>query len=343
MKLQFGAHTPPMDRLWFDKIPKVELHIHLEGAIPYETLWSLVEKYGGDATISTLDALKDKFVFRDFSHFIETWVWKNSFLREYEDFAFTAQAVARDLALQNIRYAEMFFSPPDFHKYGLQTQALAQAIRKGLDGVPEIQIALIADLVRDFGPNKAAVTLEEVYEAREFGIIGVGIGGSEVDYPPSPFAEVFAKARKLGFRTSAHAGEAAGAESVWGAVADLQVDRIGHGTHATNDDVLLDYLAQHQIPIELCPISNLKTRVIDSIQQHPIRQFIERGIPVSVNTDDPKMFGNSLADEYRLLVEQLDFSQDDIRSLISQGIQSSWQTDEQKTNMISDFENDPHW
>jgi adenosine deaminase len=319
---------------WFERVPKVELHLHLEGAIPYDALWKLVQKYGGDPSVPHLAALKRKFEYQDFPHFIVTWIWKNGFLREYEDFTFIAEAMARDLARQNIRYAEAFYSPPDFARHGLETQKLTQAIRDGLDRVPEAKVALVADLVRDFGPEKAAITLSEVNEVKELGVVGVGIGGSEQDFPPQPFQAVYAQARQFGFYTSAHAGEAAGAESVWGAIRSLQVDRIGHGTRAQEDEALLDYLAEHKIPLEMCPISNLRTGVVNAIQEHPVRRYFERGIVVTINTDDPKMFGNSLAGEYRLLEQELGFSRDEIRSLILQSIRVSWLPEDEKRQML---------
>ena len=328
---------------WYERVPKVELHLHLEGAIPLPALWDLVRKYGGDPAISDQAALQQRFAYRDFPHFIETWVWKNQFLREYEDFSFIAKAVAADLASQNIRYAEIFYSPPDFARYGLNTQELTQSIRMGLDRVPEIKVRLVADLVRDFGPEKAAITLAEVAEVKDSGVIGIGIGGSEHDFPPKPFQQVYQQARKHGFHTSAHAGEAAGAKSVWGAVRDLQVDRIGHGTRAREDQALLDYLAEEQIPIEMCPISNLRTGVVESIAQHPIRDYFDRGLLITVNTDDPKMFGNSLAQEYQMLVDHLGFTQDQVRSLILNGIQASWLPTVQKTALTHSFETDPGW
>ena len=248
------VESGPIDH-WFDRVPKVELHLHLEGAIPLDALWTLVQKYGGDPAVPDLAALQRRFVFRDFPHFIDTWVWKNAFLREYEDFTFIAEAVAHDLARQNIRYVEAFFSPPDFFRHGLKTQELAAAIRRGLQRAPEIEVALIPDLVRDFGPERAAITLAEVNEVRALGVIGIGIGGSEQAFPPEPFAGVYAQARRLGLHTTAHAGEAAGAQSVWGAIRDLHVERIGHGTRADEDERLLDYLAAERIPLEMCPLS----------------------------------------------------------------------------------------
>src|SRR5512142_296118 len=164
---------------WYERLPKVELHLHLEGAIPEEALWQLVQKYGGDAEIKSPEALKDKFHYRDFPHFIETWLWKNQFLREYEDLTFIAEAAARDLASENIRYVEAFYSPPDFFKKGLNTQQITEAVRRGLD--------------------RASTTLSEIGEVKQLGVTGVGIGGSEHEFPPEQFELVFARARQLGF------------------------------------------------------------------------------------------------------------------------------------------------
>jgi adenosine deaminase len=328
---------------WYERVPKVELHLHLEGAIPYAALWQLVEKYGGDPAVPDLAALRQRFEYRDFPHFIETWIWKNQFLREYDDFTFIAEAVARDLARQNVRYAEVFYSPPDFARHGLSPQGLTRAIRAGLEHVPEIKVTLVADLVRDFGPEKGSITLAEVAEVKDLGVIGIGIGGSEQDFPPEPYKAVYEKAKELGFHTSAHAGEAAGPESIWGALKALQVDRIGHGTRAEEDEALLDYLAEQQIPIEMCPLSNVCTGVVKSIDVHPVRRYFERGLLVTVNTDDPKMFGNSLAEEYQLLVEQLGFSKDEIRTLIRNAIQACWLSDAKKVDLTTSFEADLGW
>jgi adenosine deaminase len=308
----------------YHDIPKVELHLHLEGAIPLEALWTLCQKYGSDPAIPNIAALEQRFAYKDFPHFIETWVWKNQFLREYEDFTFIAEQVARDLARQNIIYAEAFYSPGGFNEDGLTTQELTVAIRRGLDRVPEIEIALITDLIRDLGPEYAAITLHDVNEVRDLGVIGIGIGGSEQKYPPEPFAAVYEQAQQMGFHTGAHAGEAAGAASIWGAIHSLRVERIGHGTRAEEDPALLDFLAENQIPLEMCPISNLRTGVVNAIDQHPIRRYFERGILVTVSSDDPKMFGNSLAQEYATLESELGFSPAEIHQLIENAVQASW-------------------
>ncbi len=328
---------------WFERVPKVELHLHLEGAIPLEALWQLLEKYGGDQSVPDLAALERRFEYRDFPHFIDTWMWKNEFLRELEDFTFIAEAVARDLARQNIRYVEAFYSPPDFAHHGLDTQGLTEAVRAGLSRVAAVEVTLVADLVRNYGPERGMRTLAEVAEVRELGVAGIGIGGSEEQFPPEPYAAVFEQARTMGLYTSAHAGEAAGAASVWGAIRSLRVDRIGHGTRAGEDEALLDHLAEHRIPLEMCPLSNVRTAVVPSIDDHPVRRYFDRGIPVTVNTDDPKMFGNSLAGEYRLLAERLGFSRREICGLIRGAVDVSWLEDARKRQLLAELEGDPDW
>ena len=328
---------------WFERIPKTELHLHLEGAIPYTALWELIEKYGGEPSVPDLGALRDRFAYRDFAHFLDTWVWKNQFLREYEDFAFIAQAVAHDLARQNIRYAEIFFSPSDFARYGLQPQGIAQSIFEGLSAVPEVSARLIADLVRDSGPQGAARTLAEVHEVQNLGVVGIGLGGAEHRFPPEQFGPVYEAARRFGFHTTAHAGEAAGAGSIWGALRSLQAERIGHATRASEDPALLDQLMERQIPLEMCPLSNVRTGVAPSLEQHPVRRYFDAGLHVTVNTDDPKMFGNSMADEFRALVQVHGFTRDEIRKLILNGIQASWMSDAEKQNMTEVFRRNYAW
>ena len=147
----------------------------------------------------------------------------------------------------------------------------------------------------------------------------------------------------MGFHTNAHAGEAAGAKSVWGAIRHLHVDRIGHGTRAYEDPELLDYLAKHEIPIELCPVSNVRTGVVSAIAEHPIRDYFKRGLIVSVNTDDPKMFGTALAEEYELLEKECGFTRQEICRLILLGVESSWLSKERKKSLATSFKKEPSW
>ena len=324
-------------KTWLEGLPKVELHLHLEGAFPMNVLWELIQKYGGHPSVPTYESLTHGFRFRDFAHFIQVWIWKNRFLREYDDFTYISASVARDLARQNIQYAEVFFSPARFVDEGLEIPRLFEAIRLGLATVPEVEVSLVPDLVRDFGPKRAMTTLRELAALKDLGIVGIGLGGSEHKVPPQRFKKVFRQARELGFRTTAHAGEAAGVKSIWGAIRQLGVDRIGHGTLAGEDESLLDYLVEQQIPLEMCPLSNVGTQLVDAIESHPIRRYFDRGLLVTINTDDPMMFGNSLAAEYQALVEAHNFTRDDIQAIVLNGIQASWLSPERKSQLLGDF------
>ena len=328
---------------WHDEVPKVELHVHLEGAIPHEALFALIQKYGGDPSVPDVGALAKRFEYTDFPQFIETWNWKNAFLREYEDFTLIAELVARDMAAQGIRYAEAFFSPAPFASVGLFLQEVTRAVRAGLAKVPEIRIALVADFVRDEGPEAALAALARLREVKDLGVVGIGIGGSEQAFPPAPFKPVYEAARSMGFRTTAHAGEAAGPESIWGAIQELRVERIGHGTRAWQDPELVRYLVEHRIPLEMCPVSNVRTNVVGSLREHPIRRYFDAGVLVTVNSDDPKMFQTSLAGEYRLLEQQCGWTKPEICGVIMNAVESSWLSDEEKSSLASQFRASPSW
>jgi adenosine deaminase len=328
---------------WHDLVPKVELHVHLEGSIPLAALFNLVQKYGGDPQVPDLMALEQRFQYRDFTQFIKTWSWKNQFLREYEDFTYIGEVFAASLAAQSIRYAEMFFSPSPFVKRGLDLQNLLEAVRIGLDRVSGTKISIIIDFVRDYGQASELKILSQLSEVKNLGIIGIGIGGSEHEFPPCLFKNLFRKAKALGFHTTAHAGEASGAGSIHEAIHGLGAERIGHGVRACEDPELVEYLAFHQIALEMCPMSNVRTGIVPGLAEHPISRYFQAGIPVTVNTDDPAMFQTSLAQEYQLLEQHCGWSRDAIRQIIVNGIENSWLSSERKKSLKSEFIADPAW
>ena len=322
--------------IFIQKLPKVEIHLHLEAAFSLETLWDLIQKYGGDHEVMDMNNLREKFIFKDFPHFIKNWVWKNNYLREYEDFEIIAKSAAEELVRQNIFYAEMSFTPGDFSRNGLTNACLlAEKIRKGLNKVKETNVQLIVDLCRDYGSDEGKHYLYELAEVKEsLGIVGITIGGSEHEFPPEPYAEVYKLARELGFKCSAHAGEASGPKSIWGAIESLKVDRIGHGVRSTEDPKLVDYIVEKKIPLELCPISNIKTNVISDMSKHSIRILYDRGAVVTVNTDDPLMFNNSMYDDLTEIKQHLGFSNSDIIQLMKNAINSSWATESVKREYV---------
>jgi adenosine deaminase len=329
---------------WLETLPKVELHLHIEGAIPHRALWDLIEKYGGDPRVPTFEALPAQFVYRDFPDFIDRWLWKHGYIREPEDFELIGAAVAAELARQRIVYAEAFFTPSDVARTGMSPQAVALALRRGLRTVDGTEVALIADVCRDVGPDVAAGTVEAIGEvAAEAGVIGVGMGGSEQRFPPEPFEAVYERARTLGLRTTAHAGEVAGPESVWGALRTLRVERIDHGTRAVEDPTLLAALAERRIPVTSCPGSNVATGAVPSLEAHPIRRFVDAGLLVSVATDDPAMFGLTMAGELESLVETFGFTRAEIRALILNAVESTWLPEAPKAALRARVASDPGW
>ena len=340
-----GLGRGPSPRLdWLQRLPKVELHLHLEGAIPHAALWRLICKYGGDATVPDLAALPGRFVYRDFPDFIDRWIWKQGFLREAADYELVGAAVAAELARQRIVYAEVFYSPVDAGRGGPSVQETSLAVRRGLRSVAGTDVALIADVVRDLGPVAARRTLEAVAEvAAEAGVIGIGIGGSEQRFPPEPFAPVYEWARSLGLRTTAHAGEVAGPESVWGAIGALGVDRIDHGLRAVEDPALVEYLVERRLPVTSCPGSNVATGAVASLAGHPIRRLFEAGVLVSVATDDPAMFGLSMAGELAALQSTLGFTDDEIRQLLLNAVDSCWLPNAARTDLRARLVADPAW
>jgi adenosine deaminase len=313
----------------FDLAPKVELHLHLEGAIPVDTLWSLIEEYGGDPDVPTREALVQRLAYTSFAHFIETWVWMTGFVRTYEDFEHIATAVAADLARQHIVYAEASFSPTDFSRHGLSPDGIAYAIRRGLDRVTGTSVVLNCDLVRDTGPERATATLDAIVDVMDDADIrGITIGGSEQTYPPELFADAYRQARAAGLRLTAHAGEAAGPESVRNALDLLRVERIGHGVRTIEDPLLLDRVISDQIPLEVCPTSNIRTGVVAGWETHPVGTLLSRGANVTISSDDPTFFNTTVAADLREVSSRYDA---DPRKLTARAIDASWMTEAEKS------------
>ena len=317
----------------FDLAPKVELHLHLEGAIPLDTLWQLVEGYGGDPAVTDRSALDHHLTYTSFAHFIDTWWWMTGFIRTYSDFELVAESVASDLARQNIVYAEASFSPTDFERHGLTVPGIALAIRRGLDRVAGVHVVLNCDLVRDTGPERAMGTLVEVLDvAPAIDIRGITIGGSEQAYPPELFVSVYKHARSNGLRLTAHAGEAAGAASVRGALDTLGVERIGHGIRAIEDHQLLQSLVAEQVPLEVCPTSNIRTGVVDGWETHPVGELLAAGANVTISSDDPTFFHTSVAEDLREVASRYGAAP---HGLTRRAIEASWMTATEKTSVSS--------
>lgn len=317
-------------------MPKVELHLHLEGAFPLESLLRLIKKYG-NTEVRNLEELKRKFIFTDFGHFIDIWYWKSAFYREPADIEDMAYSTIVSLSEQNIIYAEVYFSPYDFVKSDMPFQTVTEAVISGVrraESEYPIKIGLIVDIVRNHGPETSIERLNKITPYKK-DVIGIGLGGSEKEFPAKWFTAVYTEAQKRGFRLVAHAGEADGPDSVWDALQLLHAERIGHGVRSIEDPALIDHLKAWQIPLEVCVTSNLKTKIFPSGAKHPIRNFFDDGLFVTVNSDDPTMFGANLTDELNLLISDYHFSLPEIKQLMQNAIQASFADENLKQQLTA--------
>ena len=323
------------------EIPKAELHLHLEGAIPLETLFNFIQRRGGEPSIKNLDDLRARLNYTNFAHFIDLWVWKNTFIKEEKDFEEIAYQVLCNLSKQNVKYVEAHYAPGDYWRQGLSEQGITECLIKGMKRARDdfgIGCELILDICRDNGSEKGMERLNMLTPYLGKGLIGIGLGGSEQTFPADPYADVYKEAGERGFRLTAHAGEAAGSKSIWTVIEKLGVERIGHGVRANEDPQLISLLKQKQIPLEICVISNVRTGVCDSIEAHPIGQYFKQGLMVTVNSDDPVMFNTTISQEYLVLVEKLGFTINDLKCLSMNGIKASFMSDKDKQLMEHQFE-----
>jgi adenosine deaminase len=290
-----------------------------------------LEKYGGDSQIKTPADIEKKFVFRDFEHFLELWFWKNQYYKEPADFEDCAYKTLEHLSHQNVIYCEMFYSPWDFISEKLSVEDITESVLCGINRAKNefpIDCALIADIVRDYDSDSAIDRVKQVEPYNDQGVIGIGLGGSEQKYPARLFSDAFKRARDCGFHLTAHAGEASGPESVWEAINVLNAERIGHGVRAIEDPQLIEYLKNNNIPLEVCVNSNLKTKIFALPELHPIKKFIDMGLNITINSDDPSMFGASLTEEFFILLDQYQISLDNIRQLTLNALNSAFVSDE---------------
>ena len=322
------------------KAPKAELHLHIEGAIPVDTLYALARAKEVPG-VRNPDDLKKKLTYADFDEFIRVWLWMNSFIQSEDDFEEIAYSVLRDLSRQNVRYVEAFYSPGDYLEHGLTFQGITENLIKGRERAENdfgIRCGFIVDLVRDRGPVYGMELVKGLEPHLGKGLVGIGLGGSEDRFPADAYEAVYAEARRRGYRLTAHAGEVAGAPSIWAAIKKLGAERIGHGLRAYEDGSLVYYLRKNQIPLEMCPTSNIKTGVCKALSSHPIRRYFDQGLLVTVNSDDPTMFDTTITDEYSILSGTFHFTQSELRRIAFNAVEASFMRDSEKENLVHDFE-----
>ena len=285
-------------------MPKVELHVHLEGAIRPATLLALAEHNGVRLPAGDLDGLRRWFVYRDFDHFVEIYVTITRCLRTIDDYDLIAYEFGAEMARQNVRYAEVTFSPSTHQELGVPHDVYFQGLTRGRERARAefgVEIAWVFDIVRHVRSGRTLELADYVtgvaIEGQADGVVALGLGGAEAGHPPEPFAPYFERARAAGLHSVPHAGETAGPDSVWGALQALQAERIGHGVRSIDDPTLVAYLVEHGIPLEVCPTSNLRLGVYGDLAAHPLLRLREAGVIVTVSSDDPPLFNTTLNDE----------------------------------------------
>ncbi|MCP4231061.1 MAG: adenosine deaminase [bacterium] len=344
----------------YNELPKAELHLHLRGAMPARVFLGQLKKYppndilkevprerrdiylGNPRVRSFLKRaiyserdIDDLFTYSDFENFLNTWSFTGAFFRDREDLQTLISGVIADLKRQNIVYAEVTISVLEYVRNGIPLDEIAACLEKTRD-TPGINVNWIADLLRNQGPEAGLEMLERIIALKSEAFVGITIGGNEGLDPARLFKGVYQRARDAGLCTSAHAGEGAGAESVWEAVRMLGSDRIGHGVRAIEDKALVEYLAENGIPLEVCPTSNIRTGIYESLAEHPLKRLYDAGVPITVNTDDPTFFGCKLADEYRALLD-IGFAQSDVYRIIENGFKYAFMTREEIETYLSDL------
>ena len=278
--------------------PKIELHVHLEGTVRPATLLQIARRNHYPLPADTVEGLEALYEFRDFVHFIEVWVLTTNALQTEADFRQVVVDYAAEAASHGAVYVEGIFSPAERVRRGLSWDEVYSGFRDGAREAKElhgVEVALTPDIPRGFTLEEAR---ETVRYAVKYGLAGVGLGGLEAQFPPEPYADVFREARAEGLASVPHAGEVVGPASVWGALEALEADRVRHGIRAVEDPALVRELAAREIVLDVCPISNLRTGAVASLEEHPLPKLVEAGVLCSISTDDPAMFDTDLTRDY---------------------------------------------
>jgi aminodeoxyfutalosine deaminase len=328
------------------RLPKAELHQHLEGSSTGQVLHRLSRKYETEYRELTPEQIEASlFRFDDFRGFLDCYKTVCAHLREPEDYVLVLDNLADYCRRENIRYAEVITSPAIAWSEGRDGEAVMAAL---LDRSAEIRaqgpltIQWILDCVRQFGEESARRTAELAAKYHDRGIVGIGIGGDENSMGMKEYERVFHWAKANGLYIHAHAGEVGGPEQVWDALTVLGANRIGHGIQAARDTRLMEYLREHAIALDVCLTSNLKTRAWAPISSHPFGLLWKRGVPVTLNTDDPGIFGTTLTEEYLKAVKYFSLQRDDIHRIALQGIQAAFLPASEKSRLMQVIQDEIH-
>jgi len=320
------------------KIPKVELHVHLEGAIRAETLQKLARKNHIDLPVHSLEEIKRWTVFSGFPDFNEKYILISRSIQTEDDIYLIAQEFLEGQAAQNIRYSEVTYTAYTHLKQaGIPISNQINVLREASLWAEQnlgTRMQLIIDIAREISPAEGILVADAVVRAMDKGVVALGLGGNEVMNPPGKFTKAFAVAREAGLPCILHAGETAGPESIWEALKIADTVRIGHAIRCLEDPALVKELRERQIPLEVCPTSNVCLGIVDSLANHPLPRLIHEGLYVTLNSDDPALFSTDLNTEYQNISNEFGYSQSEIQRLIKNGIQASFLSVDEKNKLI---------
>jgi aminodeoxyfutalosine deaminase len=283
--------------------PKIELHVHLEATVQPETLLELARRNGEALPADTVEDVRALYEFRDFDHFIEIWILTTNCLRHEADFRQVVVDYAEQAKRHGAVYLEAIFSPIERTWRGVSWDEMFTGYCDGAQEARElhgVEVRLTPDVTRSASIDEGLTCVRYAAKYRERGIVAIGLGGEEAVYPPEPFAPVFAAAREAGLGSVPHAGEVVGPESIRGALDALEPDRIRHGIRAVEDPALVREFADRGLVLDVTPVSNVRTRAVRSLEEHPLPELVDAGVLCSVSTDDPVMFDTDLTREYEV-------------------------------------------
>ncbi|MGH3424629.1 MAG: adenosine deaminase [Nocardioidaceae bacterium] len=322
-------------------LPKAELHVHLVGSASVPTVLELARRHPENGVPTDEATLRSFYEFTDFAHFIEVYIAVNSLVREPEDVEALIVGVAAELAAQQVRYAELTVTPDSHLLMGIGPTDVADALtaaRETARVAHGVELAWIFDIPGELGLESGERTIDWVERHAPTGSVGFGLGGPEVGIGRPQFTDVFARARALGLRSDPHAGETTGPQTVWDAVRDLRADRIGHGIAAAQDPELVDHLVRHEIPLEVCPTSNVCTRAVADLAEHPFPALRDAGVAVTLNSDDPGMFSTTLNREYAVAHEAWGLDAAALADLARDSVRLSWAPEELKRQVLAEID-----
>jgi aminodeoxyfutalosine deaminase len=330
--------------LWVRGLPKAELHLHLEGTVTPETLVSLSQR--NDAEPLTLEAAQSLYHYTDFTGFLMAFKAITERLRTPEDYEEITHEMMRGLRAAGVAHAEVYVSVGVVYYWKrVAFEPLFAGMERGrLRGERDFGVSIlwIFDAVRHFGAEEAARVFRKAAEmqAEHASIAGIGIGGDERRTGAEPFRDLYAEARQAGLHLTAHAGETVGPEGIWSAI-NIGAERLGHSLSAERDEDLLEVLAQKQIPLEICISSNVRTGCCAKVEDHPVRNYFDRGLMVTLNSDDPALFGSDLAEEYLLASRVFGFTAEHLRELAGNSVEASLLPPARKLQLLREIEQYP--